>query len=110
MDADITAAADALALERIRTQDARDHWKRYDTTDSAKADRLAAYLATMNQAAADLLPPRVEVRLAIVKAIAANYMKPTTGTLPETIAADTANDAARLRAAVNAVEDIVMQG
>jgi hypothetical protein len=96
LDADIAQAATALDLEKIRTQEYRDH------VNAAQSQ--AAFVAAEG---AKLLDPDAELRLKIVKALAANYMKPTTGTLPATIQTDTANDAERLRQAVAACVAIV---
>lgn len=114
MDQDIAGATDSFALAKIQAQDYRDNLRGIAVREERRAGLYqqqvaAAATATgvVEREAADLLDPRVEVRLAIVAAIAVNYMKPTTGTLPETIANDTANDANRLEAAVTAVERIV---
>lgn len=99
LDSDIAQAADALALERLRVQEIRN-----------QARNAAAGVGVFTGEAAKLLTPDQEVRLAIVKAIGANYMKPTTGYLPDTIEADAKVDAARLRLAVAACLDIVKNG
>lgn len=94
MDADIAAAA-AEERDRIRLQEYRNQVR----AGKAGVDgAIGVSVLTLEQ----------DTRLEIVKAIAANYMKPTTGTLAETVAADTANDAARLKAAVDAVVAIVI--
>ena len=88
LDTDIAGAATPFDLDKIRIQEYR--------RDVSGAQRT--------------LTADAELRLEIVKAIALNYMKPTTGTLAETIANDTTNDTARLRAAVNAVLGLVKNG
>lgn len=56
----------------------------------------------------NLLTKEQEVRLEIVRAIAVNYMKPSTATLDESIVADAVLKAKRLKAAVEAAYGIVV--
>lgn len=115
LDADIAAAATTLDLEKIKAQDYRNDLKarlplaqQQVENDSKKTLEIASMVSLQQDVAGGLLSPQQEIRLAIVRAIGANYMKPTTGTLPGTIAADIENDSTRLRAAVDAVYKIVI--
>lgn len=96
IDSDI-AGADELGLRRIAEQTRR---------DGVRANML--FLQQNGDVARDILPPAVELRLEIVRAIGANYMKPSTATLDASITADAINDARRLKAAVDEVYRIVM--
>lgn len=84
LDSDIGSAVSALDLDRLRTQE----YRRDVTFQMSDAS----------------------LRMRIVEALAVNYMKPTTATLAESIAADVTGDVARLRAAVNAVLGLVKNG
>ena len=90
-DSDIANAGSAIELDRLCTQEYRN-----DVT------------AAVQKVEFDLSD--VALRMRIVEAIAVNYMKPTTGYLPDTIMDDTTKDTARLRAAVTAVLELVKNG
>lgn len=110
VDADIAATVDVLSLEKIKAQDYRDHIRRVDAREE---ERLASQKSSANVyagLASGVPPPKAELRADIVKAIAANYMKPSTATLPESIASDAKLKALRLAAAVVEVEAIVNAG
>lgn len=110
LDADIAGAATALDLDKIKAQDYRNDLKARLPLAQTMGAQYTGYVDALETAASGLLTREQELRRDIVRAIAVNYMKPTTGTLPATIDADTANDVARLRAAVNAVFDLVWNG
>lgn len=103
MDADITSA-DALGLDRIRTQIARESaadLKIY------RAQHLGILQAFVNWAQAEYnkLPPEVpfDPRRSLVFTLAEKYMTTSTAVDPALVTADAVKDAARLKAAVDEV-------
>ena len=114
LDADIAAAPDLLAVEKIKAQDYRNDLaarlplaQQHTANDTKKTAEFEEFVAVQQSAAAGLLTPQQEVRLAIVRAIAANYMKPTTTSTQQSFIEYDANlDARKLEAAVLEIEKI----
>ncbi len=109
MDADITAAATSLDLDKIMAQDHR------DSAQSAKEFR-AAQLAILSgfqawiQAEYAKIPADedpVEVRRRLTLDLANKYMTTGTAVDPALVLADAQKDAARLKAAVDEVMRLV---
>lgn len=103
MDADITSA-DALSLDRIRTQTARDSaadLKAYRTQYLAITSAFTAWF----KAAFESLPPELpdNPRRVLTLALAEKYMTTSTAVDPALVLADAVKDAARLKAAVDEV-------
>lgn len=103
MDADISSA-DALTLDRIRTQVARDSaadLKAYRTQHLAIIQGFKAWA----EAEYAKLPPEVpyDLRRTLTLTLAEKYMTTSTAVDPILVLADAQKDAARLKAAVDEV-------
>jgi hypothetical protein len=101
MDADISSA-DAIALDRIRTQIARDQAA---NLIAYRASHLSIIQGLTDWAKVEYakLPPETayDRRWAMTLAIADKYMSAGTATDPVLVLADAQKDAARLKAAID---------
>jgi maleate cis-trans isomerase len=103
MDADIDAVTTSLDLDKIKAQDYRNELR---SLASYRTEQLAAVQKQVQDQGVlgASLTSGQEFRQNIAIAIAANYCKPTTtSTSQALIDADSANDAQRLKSAVDAV-------
>ena len=100
MDADISAAATALDLDKIKAQDYRNALAQ-QAADRAAHRALVQSLADWLKTEYTALPdPAAEFRREMALAIADKYFTTSTATLPESIVLDARNDAARFKAAL----------
>jgi hypothetical protein len=103
MDADITAATTSIDLDKIKAQDYRNELANLASYRTGQLVAVQKQVQDQGVLGASLTSNQ-EFRQNIAIAIAANYCKPTTtSTLQANIDADSANDAQRLKSAVNAI-------
>lgn len=103
MDADITAASTALDLDKIKAQDYRNALAQQAADRAAQREVIQAFADWIKAQYATLgtPDPAADLRRDLALTIADKYFTTGTATLPDSIAVDARNDAARFKAALD---------
>ena len=101
MDADISAAATALDLDKIKAQDYRDALRRGAEDRAAFRAQVQSLLDWLRAEYVALPSADAELRRELAVSIAPKYFTTSTAILPESVLADAQRDAARFKAALD---------